>query len=172
MWGALVGAVIVLLFSYLSWRRQELQLEQIAIERERLLAFERRHLLLRGMRHHASDLTGSTSGSGSGHTSTPSEAPAEQHPSTPAAATAAGVGAAGTPPSTLAAASAESEGTHSSASMLTPRRKTELKMIEEFLCTVRSTRNSGLVVAGWCRALLMAYCWCLRLPLPLAGGVP
>lgn len=144
VWGALVGAVIVLLFSYLSWRRQELQLEQIAAERERLLAFEQRRLLLRQARHPLADHAGSGSSSGSGGSGSAhasalgalgEEAAAAQHPQ-PAAAAPAGAGA--SPPSTRGAASVESGGTHSSASMLTPRRTTELKMIEEFLCTVSS----------------------------------
>jgi hypothetical protein len=136
-----MGAIIVLLFSYLSWRRQELQLEQVAAEREKLLAFERRRLALREARHHAPEPDGSTSGSASGHASvlgTSAEAVAELHPQ-PAAAAAGGASAASaaaSPPSTRGAPSVAGGSTQSSASLPTPRHKSELKMIEEFLCTL------------------------------------
>lgn len=127
----------MLLFSYLSWRRQELQLEQIAAERERLLAAERRHLLLRDRDARHQHLGGSTSGSERGHTSTPpavaaavADALTGQHPRSPPA-----VAGAGSPSTRGGAASVGSDGTHSSSA--TPGRKSELKMIEEFLCTVR-----------------------------------
>lgn len=169
VWGALVGAVIMLLFSYLSWRRQELQLEQIAAERERLLAAERRHLLLRDRDARHQQLGGSTSGSERGNASTPPASAAAaadvltgQHPHSPPAAAGA---AASSPSARRGAVSVGSDGTHSS--LATPTRKSELKLIEEFLCTVRL--GCRLFVAGHCwvslcvTTLHAVSCWRLLL---------
>lgn len=155
--GALAGGIIVLLFAYVSWRRQLLDLEAAAEERARQLADDMRHQLRVRPHGQLGEPGSSPSSSGRGHAlapARPGQALVGRH----------SPHARASPQSTAAAASSGS-GSHTDASAVTPRRKSELAMIEEFLLTVSCCALHAVLVPC-CGALAMGCCcvhlrnWC------------